>query len=106
MANNTTLQQYERIGPKCVSVSNVARREVCPLQVGPKRSTTLIVSTITGSDPYPVQYGLHCENQQCTILRHQIVVVTTLFLTLAPNLCILSMELRVSFWSQEFRGCY
>lgn len=104
MANNTTLLQYESIGPKSVSVSNVARRNVCPLQVGLKRST-LIVITITGYNPYPVQYGLHYENQGCTILRRQIVVVTFFFFNLAPNLCILSMELHVSFWRQEFRGC-
>ena len=79
MANNTTLQQYERIGPNCVSVSNVARRDVCPLQEGPKRSTTLVVITITGYDPYPVQCGLHYENQGRTILRRQIVVVTFFF---------------------------
>lgn len=78
VAHNTT-QQYERIGPKCVSGSNVARRDVCPLQAGPKRSTTLIVTTVAGYDPYPVQYGLQYQNQGCAILGHQIVVVTIFF---------------------------
>ena len=79
MTNYTTQQQYERISPKWVSVLNVARDDVCLLQAGPKRLTTLIVSTITGYNSYPVQYGLHCENQQSSILRRQIVVATNIF---------------------------
>ena len=62
-----------------MSGSNVARRDVCQLQAGPKRSTELIAITITGYDPYLVHYGLHYQNQGCAILRHQIVVVTNFF---------------------------
>jgi len=62
-----------------VSGSNVARRDVCSLQAGPKRSTKLIAITITRYDPYPVNYGLHYQNQGFVILRHQIVVVTIFF---------------------------